>query len=229
MELPILLAIDTTYNWNRSDTVLGASELALEIAGEREDGSLIKYLLIGDGLPVGPNVERLRATPELIASLPGELRALAAAIEEEALAREQAVAEEKYRASLEEQQLLEKIDEEHERAVDAEDQLQYNIEHQETFHDETLTGTGIAGDPLSVVPGAMSGLSSRAVLQGDGTETAFDLPADFMYTRLSLVEINGLGQAPGADYALDAGARTITFTEAPESGDTIAVYYTAAN
>jgi len=69
MEVPIIMATDTTENWNRNDTALGNGELAIEIAGSREDGTLIQHLLIGDGKPTGPNVARLRATLEIIAEL----------------------------------------------------------------------------------------------------------------------------------------------------------------
>jgi hypothetical protein len=65
MELPILLAVDTTENWNRSGTILGESELAFELS-KKADGAIEKILLIGDGQPVGPNVERLRATVALL-------------------------------------------------------------------------------------------------------------------------------------------------------------------
>ena len=72
MELPIIPACDTTKNWNKSDTVLGKNEFAIEIA-EGAGGRAERHLLIGDGRPAGPNVERLRAGPEIIADLPRRL------------------------------------------------------------------------------------------------------------------------------------------------------------
>ena len=87
MEVPILHACDTTEGWERGDTALGESELAIEVAGKREDGSLIKHLLIGDGKPSGPNAKRLRVTAEFFAGLPEALLALKAAIDAEAEAR----------------------------------------------------------------------------------------------------------------------------------------------
>ena len=92
MEVPIILATDTTENWNRSDTALGAGELAIELAGVRADGSPVKHLLVGDGKPTGPNVARLRATPEIIAGLPQALQNLAANTATEGGAWRQAVA-----------------------------------------------------------------------------------------------------------------------------------------
>jgi len=94
MEVPIILATDTTENWNRSDTALGAGELAIELAGVRADGSPVKHLLVGDGKPTGPNVARLRATPEIIAGLPQALQNLAANTATEGGAWRQAVAAE---------------------------------------------------------------------------------------------------------------------------------------
>jgi hypothetical protein len=200
MELPVLMAMDTTERWNRSDTVPGESELAIEIAGTREDGSPVKQLLIGDGNPVGPNMARLRATPGIIAGLPGALQTLAGTIAAGT-----------------------------DRATAAEEELQYNIEHRPVYHDDTPRGLGIEGDPLSVVPGAAGGISGRAALAPDGTETVFPLPAGFIRARLSIITVNGIVREPGADYAIDAAAGTITFTEAPEAGDTVTVYYANSN
>jgi hypothetical protein len=87
MEVPILQACDTTEGWEQGDTTLGESELAIEIAGEREDGTLLKHLLIGDGKPVGPDAKRLRARIDIIAELPGIIAGIKAAIEAEAEAR----------------------------------------------------------------------------------------------------------------------------------------------
>jgi hypothetical protein len=87
MELPILIAMDTTENWNVSDTALGESELAIEIAGNDENGKDIKHLLVGDGNAVGPNVERLRAKPEIIASLPAWQQQIDSLLAEEQAAR----------------------------------------------------------------------------------------------------------------------------------------------
>jgi hypothetical protein len=97
MEVPIYLPIDTTENWNRGAAILGASELAIEVA-TRPDGTKTKHLLVGNGERTGPNVARLRATPEFIAALPsriaaaadGEAQARQAAINDEARARETA-------------------------------------------------------------------------------------------------------------------------------------------
>jgi len=63
MEAPILLAMDTTENWERSSTVLGESELAIEVR-EQPDGTKTKHLMIGDGKPVGPGMGRLRPKPD---------------------------------------------------------------------------------------------------------------------------------------------------------------------
>lgn len=175
MELPILLAIDTTENWKNSDTVLGVSELAVEIAGEREDGSIIKYLLIGDGKPAGPDAERLRATPEFIAALPAELRSLA-----------EGIAAEERRARAEEEKIRHEIQ--------------------------------IAASLWQTM---------RLELEPDGERKVFPLPGNFVFSMLSIVEINGIGQKPGADYILDAETAEIRLAEAPETGDTAAVYYTA--
>ena len=73
MELPIVLCYDTTENWEKSSTILGESELAMELHN-LANGQLVKYLLVGDGKSAGPNAARLRATPEFIAGLPAYLR-----------------------------------------------------------------------------------------------------------------------------------------------------------
>jgi hypothetical protein len=198
MELPILLAVDTTENWNLSSTVLGNSELAIELEIQ-PDQTAVKRLLVGDGYPVGPNVARLRATPEIIKGLPETLQALAQSISDETA-----------------------------RATEAEQQLQQNIDNKETAHDDTLTGAGTESDPLSVRPGSFNGITAAVALTPDGTTGVFDLPDDFIFARLSLVEINGLIQRPGVDYTLNADDRTLTMAEAVEAGDSITVWYTAA-
>ena len=65
MELPIVLAMDTTEGWDKSDTALFQGELAIEIYTEA-DGTQTKRLLIGDDNPVGEGgVSRLRVTPNM--------------------------------------------------------------------------------------------------------------------------------------------------------------------
>jgi len=166
MELPILLAADTTENWNSSDTVLGVSELAIEIAGEK-NGKPIKCLLVGDGKPVGPDGAgtngRLRATAEII----------------------------------------------------------------DIFLDDTLKGNGTKEEPFSVIPGSLSGINTFFVIDPDDVNKSFKLPDDFMFSRLSLIQINGLGQLYGVDYVLDSDKRLITLTETPEKNDRIVIFYTA--
>lgn len=215
MEVPIGLATDTTDGWEHGDTTLLKSELAIEIAGERPDGTFIKYLLVGDGQPVGPNAQRLRATPELIAGLVETLQEL-----------DGAIADESERAKGVEHELEQAIIGETNRAQQAEEQLQHNIENQETYHDDTLTGSGIEGDPLSVVAGSFEGLTSKVSLNPNGTVKSFQLPFDFLFAKLSIVMINGLGQEPGIDYTLEPITNRIVFTDAPESQDIVSVYYT---
>jgi hypothetical protein len=111
MEVPILLACDTTEGWEKGDTALGESELAIEIAGEKEDGSLVKHLLIGDGKPAGPNAKRLRATIDLIAGMREELEKLQAAIDAEALERIQGDKELDEKISAEERERIKAINE----------------------------------------------------------------------------------------------------------------------
>jgi hypothetical protein len=81
MEMPIYQAMDTTENWNKSETALGKSELAIEVTPEGT-----KRLLIGDGQPVGAagGVSRLRAQPSLM-GLPdaGQLDTLIDALDAE--------------------------------------------------------------------------------------------------------------------------------------------------
>ena len=184
MEVPVLLASDTTENWNSGIALLGLGELAWDIVDVNEDGSPgKKYLLVGDGQLVAPNGAgingRLRATPEIIQGLAEELI-----------------------------------------------RLQENIEKQPVIHDDTLEGKGIEGDPLSVNPGSFDGLTSRVVLEADGIAIEFSLPEDFLFAKLSIVQINGLIQEPNNDYFLDAHNSVITFTEVPKAKDKVAVYYT---
>ena len=169
MELPVLLAEDTTKGWNQSDTVLGKTELAFEIAGEREDGSPLKHMLLGDGKPVGPAVERLRVKEDIIKGLPEKLI---------------------------------------------------------TYHDNTLAGKGTIEDPLTVVPGSLQGITTKVNLLPDGLETVFELPGDFLFEKVAILQINGLGQEQDIDYTLDGDSGTITFAEAPEDGDIVVIYYT---
>lgn len=115
------------------------------------------------------------------------------------------------------------------RLNNAEQRLQHNIDTRETYHDATMKGRGTPDDPLSVhIDYGLSaaGLTAKANLEPDGATKTFPLPADFVFLRIVIVQINGMGQKAGADYALDLDARTITFTETPESGDSISLYYT---
>jgi hypothetical protein len=221
MEVPIYLAIDTTLNWMRSDTVLGNSELAIEIA-QKENGEFIfgkdgkpqKYLLMGDGKPVGPDVERLRAKPEFIAELSGIINSLTSA-------------DEQLQASIRqtEQKLLTNINQMERRL-----QAQAASKLDKVFHDDTLSGDGIPNNPLSVkikYDLAVAGLVASAEFTANGKDKTFPLPENFIYVRILLVGINGLGQKAGSDYSLDLDARTITFFETPEDGDVISLAHTA--
>ena len=87
-------------------------------------------------------------------------------------------------------------------------------------------GTGTEKDPLSVTPGSFDGITARALLLPDGEEDTFDLPGNFMHTKLAIIEINGLGQEPNVDYLIDEENNTITFAEVPDIQDNLAVYYT---
>jgi hypothetical protein len=138
---------------------------------------------------------------------------------------EQSIETETERATAAEQQLAQTVSDETTRAQEAEEQLQQNIDNKETFHDDTLAGTGTESDPLSVRTGAQGGINAGVTLVPDGAETVFPLPDNFVFAALSLVEINGLLQRSGADYALDAAAKTVTFAEPPEAGDTVTIYY----
>jgi len=211
MEVPIYLAIDTTENWNRSDTALGKSELAIEIH-TLPDGTKVKYLLLGDGKPVGPNVERLRAKIEFIAALSGALQELEAAD-----GQLQAI------LSQTEQKLLANI-------AQTERRLQQNIDSREVYHNDTLKGKGLPHDPLSVKINydiTAGGLNARAEFTADGMEKTYALPAGFVYMGILLAWINGLGQRAGSDYTLDLDAREITFCETPEKDSVITLAYTA--
>jgi hypothetical protein len=234
MELPILLAVDTTENWNKSDTALGESELALEIAGKREDESPLMYLLIGDGQPAGPNAARLRAKPDIIAALPEIILGLNT--EDQRL--QNVISQTRQALEADDRQLQTNINSAEQRIVvttnakllQLEHYLQQNIENRETFHDDTLKGKGTRQNPLSVQISydlSVAGIVAGAELVPDGTRRTFPLPGDFVFIRIVLVDINGIGQQAGADYTLDLDERTITFHETPESDDTITVYYTA--
>jgi hypothetical protein len=125
MELPILLAIDTTKNWKESGAALGNSELAIELAQDDSgkaiigaDGKQAKYLLVGDGNTVGPNAARLRAKPEFIAGLPA---AIAEAVGAEARARQEAD-EALQKALADEAQVRQEADKALQEAVGAEAQ-----------------------------------------------------------------------------------------------------------
>jgi len=180
MEVPIILATDTTENWERSTTVLGRGELAVEIIRRQDGGSKeIVHLLLGDGKPVSPNMERLRVRPEIIAGLDGTL-----------------------------------------------DALRHDIDTRATHTDDTLSGDGTQGNPLSVQAGAFEGITSRAVFTADGHLSSFKPPQNFMFSRLSIVMVNGLGQEPGADYTLSEEDKAIIFTDVPKAGDIITVFYT---
>jgi hypothetical protein len=126
------------------------------------------------------------------------------------------------------QSLAQTISDETARAQAAEQLLRQDIDGVETFHDDTLSGKGTESEPLSVRGAALGGINAGVTLVPDGVETVFQLPDDFVTGALSLVTVNGLVQAPGADYALDAGAKTITFFETPETGDAVRACYVAA-
>ena len=207
MELPVVLAMDTTLGWERGTTVLASSELALEDAGKDEsDGREIKYLLIGDGKPSGPNAKRLRATPELIAGLPETLKKLAELIQDEI-----------------------------KRAQAKEDTLEEKIENREVFHEgDFFKGSGTQKDPLRLVQGNVGGITSKVKLIPDGEKNTFSLPADFVYEKLEIVTINGLSQEPEVDYVLamtgsfdeSASPWSVVFPIAPDAQDKVSVYYT---
>ncbi|MDR3284665.1 MAG: hypothetical protein LBS97_05765, partial [Treponema sp.] len=76
MELPIVLAKDTTTNWKKSTAALYDGELAIETANEEGRTPPREYLLRGDGQPVGPDAARLRVTKENIAGLPEEIQVI---------------------------------------------------------------------------------------------------------------------------------------------------------
>jgi hypothetical protein len=130
MEVPICLAIDTTENWNLSDTVLGKSELAIENY-TFPDGRKVRYLLVGDGEVVGPNVERLRAKPEFIAGLVEIIKELEAA--------DRQLQENIDRA---EQRLQENMDQMGQELAAADRQLQENIEQTEQRLQENMDQMG---------------------------------------------------------------------------------------
>ena len=234
MEIPVLLAEDTTENWNKGNALLGSSELAIDIAGKNADGSPKKRLLVGDGKQVAPNVQRLRATSELIEGLPEEMQGLAGGISKEtnrALAAEEqlqtniAQSEEQLQKNITaaEKQLQTNI-------TLAERRLQGNIESRATYTDDTLTGKGTPAEPLSVnikYDLTVAGIVAAEKLDVDGKQTEYPLPDDFVFVRIVLVEINGLGQKNGTDYALNLDARTITFNEAPEADDSVTIFYTS--
>ena len=205
MEVPICLAVDTTYNWNHNDVALGAGELAIE---KNDPGDAeYRYLLVGDGEPVGGNVARLRAGPDFIAGLLQALQSLGAAVKQNQTINT---------ANMNQMEV----------------RLRQKIEKQETFHDDTLTGKGIQENPLSVKVNynlTVAGLVASAEMAADGIRSAYPLPDDFTFIRIVIVEINGLSQRAGEDYELDLDARTITFIEKPENGDVITLYHTAEN
>jgi len=130
MEVPVQLATDTTENWERSSTALGESELAIEIH-TLPGGRRAKYLLVGDGQPVAPNVGRLRATAELIAGLPEEIAGIANAILEPALEGE----------ARERQALSTALEEEGRARAEADDDLQaaFNAEAEDRINGDTDT------------------------------------------------------------------------------------------
>jgi len=214
MEVPVCLAIDTTENWNRSSTVLGIGELAIEVH-TFPDGTKVDYLLKSDGKPVGPNVERLRVKANFIAELPGILDDL-------------------FLGGQQLQENLNQVERKLQTNISqAERRLRQSMESfiDEVAHDDTLTGKGLKSDPLSVkikYDLTVAGLVASAEIAANGKDKIFPLPADFVFIRILLVAINGLGQRAGSDYALDLDARTINFIETPEDGDVITLAYTAA-
>jgi hypothetical protein len=130
MELPIVLAIDTTEHWRQSKTALGVSELAIEITTEA-DGTHKKLLLCGDNQMVGPNVERLRVDKSYISGLPQELQDLLNRITAETDRAKQA-----------EQTLQNNIAGETNRAQEAEAQLQNNINAEKNRAQQAETALG---------------------------------------------------------------------------------------
>jgi chemotaxis protein histidine kinase CheA len=73
--LPILQAIDTTDHWNHASTILGVSELAIEV--DDTEHPTYKYLLAGDGTLQGTQMpDRRRAPLTFIYGLQDKLSSL---------------------------------------------------------------------------------------------------------------------------------------------------------
>ena len=75
--------------------------------------------------------------------------------------------------------------------------------------------------------GATSAIVNQTISTADGTTTTFSLSYSATAESI-LVTLNGVMQTPTTAYTTNTGALTITFTEAPASGDIIQIRYIAA-